>query len=743
MVKKRICTTTRIRHSRIFWFRSSIDVVVMAFAAVWSLSFSDRIGMTVKPVESFVLVTSYSNPIVYEKVKSIHHHQCVNSLQLWSSTGDNHNDGGDVSKVFMTPKNPKKSASPTLKKKKKKNKPRSKAKNLYNDRLPISNNNIATDIALTKISRRSTVTAAQSPPFLVNDDMNGISNDNEQYRRLYEDNRIEKDCIHYETCSGCTIGRQIANTNVIRAAQRYFATERYDGGTMTSTRTPPTTTNYKSTTPNSNHMNHDNKMSSYPLVVPTPTTQWRTQAKLAVANKSKSAWKNTGCIFGLYEKGSHTVVPIPQCVVHHPSINHAIRLLEQATARTGTLAYSENGRDGDLRYVQLQVERMTGHVCLTLVYNAASLKECQPSLSRLVKELTTKVKHNDIDNSNDNNSDDSDGTANHSSSSGSNTIWHSIWCHCNDSTRNNIFSRTPGRWHRLVGPEFMREPIPVERTTTITDTISTPTIKSATSAGWLYFSPLTFRQGNLDGFDILALNVARAVPSGAKVCELYGGVGVLGLSTLAYHFYHNHEPLKWLRCSDENPANVRCFDRSVESLSVDMTQLDRESNRSRPPKYKGNTENEMTIGELALMMESGKSYADQAKRGDTKKVSYMIASAGKALKSGQALGANVLIVDPPRKGLEEEVLEELCKPYEPNQPYVESPTMLSIPDERVNWVNDVQTLIYVSCGFDALASDCDRLLSSRSTKWILQSTTGYILFPGSDHVETVAIFQRK
>jgi hypothetical protein len=252
----------------------------------------------------------------------------------------------------------------------------------------------------------------------------------------------------------------------------------------------------------------------------------------------------------------------------------------------------------------------------------------------------------------------------------------------------------------------------------------------------------------------LALHVARAVPTGAKVCELYSGVGVLGLTTLAYHYYNKAEPLLWLRCSDENPSNVRCFDRSVESLAIDMTQFNEQSNTQRPRYKSGNNEiDEMTIGELAQMMESGKAYSggsssssssniSKAKRPSSKKVSYMIASAAKALKLGQALGANVLIVDPPRKGLEEEVLEELCKAYDPNQPYVESATMLSIPDERVNWVNDVQTLIYVSCGFDALASDCDRLLSSRSAKWKLQSTTGYILFPGSDHVETVAIFQR-
>ena len=151
----------------------------------------------------------------------------------------------------------------------------------------------------------------------------------------------------------------------------------------------------------------------------------------------------------------------------------------------------------------------------------------------------------------------------------------------------------------------------------------------------------------------------------------------------------------------------------------------------------------MTMAELANLMESGKSIPESSNERTTEKTSYVIASAGKALKLGQALGANVMIVDPPRKGLEDEVLDELCKPYDPNQPYAESATLLAIPDEKVNWTNDVQTLIYVSCGFDALARDCDRLLSSVGAGWTLQSSTGYILFPGSDHVETLAIFQRR
>ena len=126
----------------------------------------------------------------------------------------------------------------------------------------------------------------------------------------------------------------------------------------------------------------------------------------------------------------------------------------------------------------------------------------------------------------------------------------------------------------------------------------------------------------------------------------------------------------------------------------------------------------------------------------SEKVTYMQASAAAAVLRGQALGADVLIVDPPRKGLDEPVLQQLCQAYNPNQLYAEKPNGLShMPRHAINWTNDVKTLIYVSCGFDALARDCDQLLSSNAG-WKLESATGYVLFPGSNHVETVVVMRR-
>ena len=101
--------------------------------------------------------------------------------------------------------------------------------------------------------------------------------------------------------------------------------------------------------------------------------------------------------------------------------------------------------------------------------------------------------------------------------------------------------------------------------------------------GLVFFSPTAFRQGNMDGFEAIAQHVATAIPGGSQVCELYAGVGILGLTALNYHHpksageddeswwdEDNEEsekvPLKWLRCSDENPANPRLFQKTANSM---------------------------------------------------------------------------------------------------------------------------------------------------------------------------------
>ncbi|KAL7575883.1 hypothetical protein ACA910_003195 [Epithemia clementina (nom. ined.)] len=549
----------------------------------------------------------------------------------------------------------------------------------------------------------------------------------QQQERLYESSI---DCPHFdESCSGCTVSRRVGMVDRVISAQRYFSSTAIRRKRMDVIAQSSSSSQERDDNKPLLFLDSD-KDDFFQLVAPSSLTGWRTQAKLVVAPKNSRWRRGDGCMFGLYLRGTHQVMSIPNCAVHHPSINRAVAVLEQATTNVGTPAYCEETREGGLRYVQLQVDRISGTICLTLVWNAENLKETHPALTLLKNELVKLDK----------------------------SLWHSMWCHCNNGLGNNIFHRSPKRWHRLMGYEFIRERIP------LTVGIG-PQGHEPQQQGYFYFSPLTFRQGNLNGFlDVLALDVAKAIPGNSKVCELYAGVGVLGLTALVYHHYYDTDtPLQWLRCSDVNPANPRSFARAVESLPKDvvvstMQQEQRQrqytstegrsSNDNKRTLQDDDTTSATTLGDFRKKFQLAANTASfsatqELRVGGDPKTQYLAASAVEALlQHGQALGANVLVVDPPRKGLDEEVLNELCKPFDPKQPYVESPTLLDIPDHKINWTNDVNTLVYVSCGFDALARDAEKLLNSRGG-WVLKSATGYILFPGSDHVETVCVFERE
>jgi tRNA/tmRNA/rRNA uracil-C5-methylase (TrmA/RlmC/RlmD family) len=175
-------------------------------------------------------------------------------------------------------------------------------------------------------------------------------------------------------------------------------------------------------------------------------------------------------------------------MTHHPTINEAARILTIASEKTRTTAFNEVTGEGDLRYVMMQTERRSGTVCLTVVWNANTIKDCQPALARFTKELK-RLNPN---------------------------IWHSIWCNCNSNSGNVIFSRGDEKWHRLSGPEFVLEPI------------------AGPNDGNFHFSPKAFRQGNMDGFEAISQHVAQSIPPGSKICELYAGIGTMMRQMIIY-----------------------------------------------------------------------------------------------------------------------------------------------------------------------------------------------------------------
>ena len=95
------------------------------------------------------------------------------------------------------------------------------------------------------------------------------------------------------------------------------------------------------------------------------------------------------------------------------------------------------------------------------------------------------------------------------------------------------------------------------------------------------------------------------------------------------------------------------------------------------------------------------------------RISVMPGTAGVAREA--AVGANVVIADPPRKGLDPELTHWLTEH----------------PPEH---------FIYISCGLESFLNDTAQLTSNGKLR--LRSLAAFNLMPFTEHVETVACFQR-
>ena len=175
----------------------------------------------------------------------------------------------------------------------------------------------------------------------------------------------------------------------------------------------------------------------------------------------------------------------------------------------------------------------------------------------------------------------------------------------------------------------------------------------------VHYPPGAFGQNNLDIAQNIIEHVRAQIPEGARVSEFYAGVGAIGLSVLAH------------------TSAIRMNEVSLHSLHG---------------------------------LELGLAQLDPVNRA---KISVVPGSAGAARLA--ACGAQVVIADPPRKGLDTELTEFLSEQ----------------PPER---------FIYVSCGLESFLNDAAQLTSRGKLR--LGALTAFNLLPFTGHVETVARFER-
>jgi tRNA/tmRNA/rRNA uracil-C5-methylase (TrmA/RlmC/RlmD family) len=179
---------------------------------------------------------------------------------------------------------------------------------------------------------------------------------------------------------------------------------------------------------------------------------------------------------GLFELGTHRVVHIPNCSVHHPLINHVANVVRRALVDAKVTSYSDAPHLGLARYLQVVVERASQTAQVVIVANSATpepLAEC----SSLIRERLGK----DL---------------------------HSLWFNANLERSNAILGSD---FHAWCGPESV-----VERF----------------GGAAVHYPPGAFGQSNLEVAQLIIDHVRELIPTDSRVFEFYAGVGAIGLSVL-------------------------------------------------------------------------------------------------------------------------------------------------------------------------------------------------------------------
>jgi tRNA/tmRNA/rRNA uracil-C5-methylase (TrmA/RlmC/RlmD family) len=187
-----------------------------------------------------------------------------------------------------------------------------------------------------------------------------------------------------------------------------------------------------------------------------------------------------------------------------------------------------------------------------------------------------------------------------------------------------------------------------------------PSVAEHFGGAAVHYPPGAFGQSNLDLAQLIIEHVREQIPIGSRVVEFYAGVGAIGLSLL--------DRVADLKLNEVSPN-------SLQGLQLGIAQLNP---------------------------------ADRAK------ISVIPGGAGAARLA--ATGAQIVIADPPRKGLDPELVDDLGR---------------DPPDQ----------FIYISCSLESFLHDTAQLTLGRKLR--LVRLTAFDLMPFTEHVELVAGFERR
>ncbi|HSC87544.1 MAG TPA: hypothetical protein VLC09_09755 [Polyangiaceae bacterium] len=181
---------------------------------------------------------------------------------------------------------------------------------------------------------------------------------------------------------------------------------------------------------------------------------------------------------GIFEAGSHRLVSIPQCVVHHPAIARLHVQLEDWLHAFGIPAYDERRHSGLLRAVQMAVERRSGRVQLVLVVRdhlgpaSAVRRQLEPLLGELERHESGLC---------------------------------GVWLNAQPEPTNTLLGET---FEHVFGARVLED---------------------ESGGARVFYPPSAFGQANPELHDRAVERIHRALGSKERIVEYHAGVGTIGL----------------------------------------------------------------------------------------------------------------------------------------------------------------------------------------------------------------------
>lgn len=338
-----------------------------------------------------------------------------------------------------------------------------------------------------------------------------------------------------------------------------------------------------------------------PSAHPHPGRGYRHRVRLSVRGRRGQL------AVGIFRTGTHELVAIPGCPVHHPLIEQVLSVLVDLLNDAGIPPYVETSHTGLLRAIQLAVSTKSSLVQVTLLVRdelgqsspvrasflpvTARLSACCPVSGVFVGALPQK--------------------------------------------NNSLLAE---RYVKLWGEDCLTD---------------------EAGGASLFFPPDAFGQANPILHERVLSQICELLPERTSVFEYYAGVGSLGLGLL------------------------------------------RAGHHVRFNEISGGSLQGLKLGLQAFGEEPGPERIFEGRAGD---------------HAGAYRESDTVLVDPPRKGLDPELLTRLKK---------EPPLRL----------------IYLSCGLASFLKEADELLTNGGYRLAHLSGWGY--FPFTEHLETLAVFERR